>query len=199
MSESVPVPVTDSPAETPTDPAPCSTTEFVGSQWLSCTLDSGHEGDHHNWHAQRSWSADPVPVPVDREPLNLTPGQRAHAAYAQGHKDACRDADCVLRPDSTYPSYGQGYADGMASAICGMGGNYGPNLAPLACALPKDHDGEHSTASLPTFVGDRTVREIELAAQVERVRALLTTAPMLPMAELRRALVVVPAAEPEKP
>lgn len=41
----------------------------------------------------------------------MTDSQRAYDAYAQGHKDACQDTDCVLRPDSTYPSYGQGWAE----------------------------------------------------------------------------------------
>lgn len=34
---------------------PCPVTEFVGSQWLPCTLDKGHDGDHHNFYAERSW------------------------------------------------------------------------------------------------------------------------------------------------
>lgn len=36
-------------------------------------------------------------------------------AYEQGHRDACQDSTCVLKPDSTFPTYGQGYQDGMAA------------------------------------------------------------------------------------
>ena len=39
-------------------PEPCSVLEFVGLQWLLCTLDEGHDGEHHNFYAERSWPAD---------------------------------------------------------------------------------------------------------------------------------------------
>lgn len=39
-----------------------------------------------------------------------------------------------------------------ATEICGLSGNYGAHMEPLACAYPKDHDGPHAWTSLPTFV-----------------------------------------------
>lgn len=73
-------------------------------------------------------------------------------AYEQGHRDACRDETCILKPDSTFPTYGQGYQDGMAAEICGQGGNYGAFMEPIACGYPKHHEGPHAWATLPTFV-----------------------------------------------
>jgi hypothetical protein len=75
-------------------------------------------------------------------------GRRVYAAYEQGHKDACQDGDCVLRPS------------GDASRICGLSGNYGPFMEPLACGHPKGHDGDHAWVSLPTFVNGKPVQDV---------------------------------------
>lgn len=93
----------------------------------------------------------PQPQPLPPKPV-ANVRDIMYAAYAQGHKDACVDTDCVLRPDSTYLSYGQGWIDGAASKICGLSGNYGVHMEPLACAYPPNHQGSHAWESLPTFV-----------------------------------------------
>lgn len=36
--------------------------------------------------------------------------------------------------------------------MCGTVCACGPNLEPLACGYPDEHDGPHSWATLPTFV-----------------------------------------------
>lgn len=42
--------------------------------------------------------------------------------------------------------------------ICGISGNYGAHLEPLACAYRKGHEGPHAWASLPTFVNGKAVQ-----------------------------------------
>jgi hypothetical protein len=53
--------------------------------------------------------------------------------------------------------------------LCAIISMSGTNGEPLACAYEKGHEGAHSWATLPTFVNGVSVREAELAAQIQRL------------------------------
>lgn len=79
--------------------------------------------------------------------------------------------------------------------ICGTISHSGPHGEPLACAYPPNHDGDHSWATLPTFVDGKplplgTLDVRGLPDVIELVQAVIEATEDTPrMARLREALV----------
>lgn len=57
-------------------------------------------------------------------------------------------ADLLVCPTDGLPPNG---------GMCGLSGDYGALMEPLACGYPKGHSGDHAWASLPTFVDGKPV------------------------------------------
>lgn len=71
----------------------------------------------------------------------------------------------------TLPSAGKVPEGVFAASICGTICPCGPNGEPLACGYEQGHNGNHSWATLPTFLNGRTALERAAIEYVEASRS----------------------------